>query len=120
MLEILTNKGVLHKLEPLLLPLIVVLVGLTSFGLGRLSAGGGAGAPRLIINAPLAPAVSQTASAASAQQGGAYVASKSGSKYYLTGCSGANRIKEENKVYFDSVDQAKAAGYEPAANCPGL
>ncbi len=51
---------------------------------------------------------------------GKYVASKNGTKYYLPSCSGANRIKEENKVYFDSVEEAQAAGLEPAANCPGL
>jgi len=51
---------------------------------------------------------------------GDYVASKNGSKYYLTTCSGANRIKEENKVWFDTVDEAKAEGYEPAKNCKGL
>ncbi|MBU1177672.1 hypothetical protein KJ903_00465 [Patescibacteria group bacterium] len=51
---------------------------------------------------------------------GDYVASKNGSKYYLISCSGANRIKEENKVWFDSAEEAKAEGYEPAKNCQGL
>jgi len=45
------------------------------------------------------------------------VVSKNGTKYHLLTCSGASTIKEENKVYFDSIDQAKAAGYSPAANC---
>jgi len=48
------------------------------------------------------------------------VASKSGAKYHLLTCSGASSIKEENKIYFNSIDQAKAAGYTPAANCKGL
>ena len=48
------------------------------------------------------------------------VASKSGTKYHLLTCSGASSIKETNKIYFDSIDQAKAAGYTPAANCKGL
>jgi len=48
------------------------------------------------------------------------VASKSGTKYHLLTCSGASSIKETNKMYFDSIDQAKAAGYTPAANCKGL
>ena len=51
---------------------------------------------------------------------GKYVASKSGSKYYLPDCSGVKRIKEENKVWFGSVEEAKAEGYEPAKNCKGL
>ncbi len=48
------------------------------------------------------------------------VASRSGSKYHLTTCSGAMRIKEKNKIFFSSEAEAEAAGYEPAANCPGL
>ena len=48
------------------------------------------------------------------------VASKKGSKYHLEDCSGAKRIKEENKIWFNSEKEARKAGYEPAANCPGL
>ena len=51
---------------------------------------------------------------------GPYVGSKSGTKYYLTSCSGVKRIKEANKVFFASVNDAVAAGYQPAVNCPGL
>jgi len=51
---------------------------------------------------------------------GKFVASKSGTKYYLPTCSGVKRIKEENKVYFDSIEEAEAEGLEPAKNCPGL
>jgi hypothetical protein len=51
---------------------------------------------------------------------GKYVASKSGTKYYLPTCSGAKRIKEANKVWFASVEEAQAAGLTPASNCPGL
>ena len=51
---------------------------------------------------------------------GNYVASKNGSKYYLTNCSGANRIKEENKVWFETAEEAKDEGYGPAKNCKGL
>lgn len=49
-----------------------------------------------------------------------YVASKTGSKYYLPNCAGAKRIKEENKVWFATKELAAAAGYQPAANCKGL
>lgn len=51
---------------------------------------------------------------------GQYVASKNGTKYYLPSCSGAKRIKEENKVYFSSKEEAEAQGLEPAKNCKGL
>lgn len=49
-----------------------------------------------------------------------YVASKTGTKYHLPWCSGAARIKEENKVWFTSKADAEAAGYEPALNCKGI
>lgn len=51
---------------------------------------------------------------------GKYVASKNGTKYHLPGCSGAKRIKEENKIWFDSKAEAEQAGYEPAKNCEGI
>lgn len=49
-----------------------------------------------------------------------YVASKSGTKYHLPWCSGAKRIKEENKIWFATKEAAEAAGYTPAANCKGI
>jgi hypothetical protein len=45
------------------------------------------------------------------------VASKNGTKYYYLHCSGVGRIKEENRVYFDSFQEAESAGYEIAKNC---
>ncbi len=48
------------------------------------------------------------------------VASKTGTKYYLPGCPGVDKITEENKVWFASGDLARAQGYEPAANCKGI
>lgn len=49
-----------------------------------------------------------------------YMASKNGTKYYLPTCGTAKRIKEENRVWFGIKEEAEAAGYGPAANCPGL
>ena len=49
-----------------------------------------------------------------------YMASKNGTKYYLPSCGSAKRIKEENRIWFGTKDEAEAAGYAPAANCPGL
>lgn len=118
--KILTNKDLLRKAERYILPVMLVLVGLTAFGLGRLSTVGEQG-PRLIINnAPLQQSSTQVAAVVASQSSGAYVASKSGTKYYLPSCSGVSKIKEENKVWFATVAQAQAAGYTAAANCPGL
>ena len=107
-------------LETLFIPTVVILVGVGAFGLGRLSAMEGKKEP-LVVRQD-----GQLAAPAAAREGvvpatsGAYVASKSGSKYYLSTCSGAKNIKNENKVYFASAEAAEASGYEPAANCPGL
>jgi hypothetical protein len=49
--------------------------------------------------------------------GAPYVASKAGTKYHHITCPGAKQIKEENKIYFASVQEAMAAGYSKAANC---
>jgi len=51
---------------------------------------------------------------------GKYVASRSGEKYYLPTCGTVNRIKEENKIYFNTKEEAEAAGFEPSTACKGL
>lgn len=121
------KEPLFSKLEPYLVPAIVVLVGVGAFGLGRLSAAPGHPALRVLypdaqLATPVAAGggVTQPSSAKATEGFGNYVASKNGTKYYLTTCSGANRIKDENKVYFGSAAEALAAGYTAAANCPGL
>lgn len=69
--------------------------------------------------APRAPE-SPEAAPASLPAGGQYVASKNGTKYYLPTCGTAKRINDDNKVWFDTKEEAEAAGFTPAANCPGL
>ena len=48
------------------------------------------------------------------------VAAKTGTKYYFPWCSGASRISEANKVWFDSYEAAQKTGLTAAANCPNL
>lgn len=100
----------------------VLLVGCACFGLGRLSvaseelsASVSAGSV-VLTEHPRTPEVDPPAASSSPQ----YVGSKSGSKYHLLWCPGASQIKESNKVYFNTEDEAFRAGYAPAANCPGL
>ena len=38
-----------------------------------------------------------------------YVASINGQKYYSVGCSGANSIKEDNKIFFETQESAEDA-----------
>ena len=51
---------------------------------------------------------------------GNFVGSINSTKYHRPDCPGARGIKDENKIWFDSAEEAKAAGYTPAANCSGL
>lgn len=126
-------------LQNLFVPLVIVLVGLSAFGLGRLSALDGQKETLKIYEPPAAGAVlgasvsvsedqqfsaPAQAAAVSAENlpapAGKYVASKNGTRYYLPGCSGAKRINEENKIWFSSPEAAQGAGFTPALNCPGL
>jgi len=52
--------------------------------------------------------------------GGLYVGSRTSDKYHLPWCGGAGRIKEENKIWFSSKEEAEARGYSPASNCRGI
>lgn len=61
-----------------------------------------------------------SANAENQEHQGKYVASKNGKSYHLPWCSGARNIKEENKIWFNSKEEAERAGYAPAGNCPGL
>lgn len=93
---------------------IVILVGLASFGLGRLSA---------LEEVRPAVSVRQAASAVEAsamQYGGQVVASRQGSVYHYPWCSGAQSMAPQNKVWFESIEAAQAAGYRAAKNCKGL
>ena len=84
------------------------------------TASGAAGAAAVGAAAVNASPKTPAKPVAPAPASGAYVASKSGTKYYLPWCGTANRIKEENKVWFETKAEAEAAGYQPAANCKGL
>jgi len=100
--------------KDLILVVVIILVALISFGLGRLSKIGESRVPVTIEN--LSASVLPTPGVGEKT----IVASKNGTKYHYVWCSGASTIKEENKIYFSSVEEAKSAGYTPAANCKGL
>ena len=48
---------------------------------------------------------------------GSVLGSRNGTKYHFPWCSGAQTIKEENKIWFASEEVAQSAGYTKAANC---
>lgn len=120
------------KGKDILTVLIVILVGLGSFELGRLSKEG--------ANSGIQIEYMDPSSFKSASQSGAviksiddyasqpvfstptnsdknYFASSRGSKYYPAGCSAGKSLKEENRIYFATGDEAEQAGYELSSSC---
>ncbi len=124
-------KKVKEKIKPvendLILTVVIILVALISFGLGRLSkirenkksitieniSGNISGSQTGDSNANIGEKIP-------ASTAGGYVASKSGMKYHYPWCPGALNIKEENKIWFSTKEEAEKAGYSPAGNCKGL
>ncbi len=51
---------------------------------------------------------------------GNIVASKNGKRYYYPNCGGINRIKPENRIYFETKEQAEAKGLTLASGCKEL
>lgn len=126
-----------HWPETAATSLIIILVALGGFGLGRLSRIEEAKVPlRITESASLSASISsnnskavsannagniQTKSGtANISHEGFIVASKTGKKYHFPWCASAQTIKEENKVWFATVEEAQQAGYTAAGNCKGL
>ncbi|MDP3772136.1 MAG: hypothetical protein Q8Q94_02020 [bacterium] len=120
---------------------IIFLTALASFGLGRLSVIWPRSDPLTISDLPSRDSSSPAIQAAvdipplknnpdntttvrgvaqSVAGEGRYVASKSGTRYHFSWCPSALKIKKENKLIFATAAEARAKGYTPAANCPGL
>lgn len=102
--------------------ILLVLVALTSFGLGRQSvrevvpdavAGG-------VESGEEVRPISVTSPSEDSNATTFYVASRNGEVYHLPHCSGAKRISEANKITFKTKAEAEAAGYRPAVNCKGI
>lgn len=112
--------------KDLVLAIVVILTALIGFGLGRLSKIRENKMPITIENLPAASGnIGDSAPATetqfqNTQEKGTVVVSKNGTKYHYPWCSGAQSIKEENKIWFSSEQEARDAGYTPASNCKGL
>ncbi|PCI28180.1 hypothetical protein COB52_04005 [Candidatus Kaiserbacteria bacterium] len=107
-------KGNTPKMgQDVFIVLVLMLVGLGAFGLGRLS--------MMEEQRPAIRMFEQTMKNVDPiSMGGLVVASRNGSKYHFPWCSGAQRMSEVNKVWFKSIDEAKKAGFTAAGNCKGL
>lgn len=110
--------------------LTICLSGISGYFIGHLDSVVPTNQPVLIemrdltaiqVPAKVEPGLQANEPAKSAEKGaGKYVASKSGTKYHLTTCSGARTISEANKIWFETKEDAEKAGYAPAANCKGI
>jgi methylphosphotriester-DNA--protein-cysteine methyltransferase len=49
---------------------------------------------------------------------GAIIGNKNSKIYHRPNCPGYNSVSEKNQVKFKSVEEAEAAGYRAAKNCP--
>ncbi|HEY4516458.1 MAG TPA: hypothetical protein VJG64_00780 [Candidatus Paceibacterota bacterium] len=93
---------------------LIILTGISAFGLGRLSALQDVRPPVLIRRA------GAEASPRGMYVGGLIVASRAGSVYYFPWCSAALKISPQNQVWFASEEAAQQAGYTAAKTCKGL
>ncbi|MEI7480279.1 MAG: hypothetical protein WCJ59_01505 [bacterium] len=115
---------------------ILVLVGLASYGLGRISIYEDK-KPKVEVKDIICPISGQNVSISGSFIKGVktsvsentqntqlgtttIIASKNGTKYHYSWCPGAKQISEANKIWFNTIDEARTAGYTPASNCPNL
>lgn len=129
----------LEKYKVILIYGAVLLAGAAGIGLGilisrdragkddtlwieQLSEGERTNATIMATTTPEKPAEASQAAAVAAAvpQSQEVVASKTGTVYYLPTCSGAGRIKPENKVTYPTRAAAEAKGLKPAKNCSGM
>ncbi|MFA6257469.1 MAG: hypothetical protein WC671_00455 [Candidatus Paceibacterota bacterium] len=107
-----------EKGKDVLVVIIVILVGLISFELGRLSKENDQGGLKIEYTDPN---LTQTANIISTvtnnKTGKNFFASSKGSKYYSLGCSAGKTIKQENRVYFATGEEAEVAGYTLSSSC---
>jgi hypothetical protein len=130
------NPSTKLRASSLFIPILVILVAIGAFGLGKLTK---IEQTRLPVTIQYATSSPQATSATPPQLGGkqkgdtitepvtssttarrVYVAARGGTVYYLPSCAGVNRIAEKNKIWFETKAEAERLGYKPAQNCKGL
>ena len=128
------NSWLIANQKDLFLAATIILVSIISFGLGRLSAIWPEKQPIRIEKSQLSE-LSELSKLSNNgndklnplnqlnslnQLTGKYVASKNSTFYHYPWCPGAQKIKEENKIWFQTKEEAGDRGYKPAGNCEGL
>jgi len=119
-----------EKGKDFLIILIIILVGLISFLLGRLSNQESSEGLKIRYQDQEALVLSSSSlikagwddklsvpQNSSKNSLGEYFASNRGKKYYPINCSAGKNIKIENRVYFKTAQEAEKAGYELSSSC---
>jgi len=103
---------------------IIVGVGISSFGLGKLSVVSNSNKDDNSLIAKREDSIvnnnidiGSTPATTKSTDKKMYVASKNGKMYYTVGCSGVKRIKLENQVWFNSKIDAEKSGYTLSSAC---
>jgi len=113
-----------EKGKDILVVLIVILVGLGSFELGRLSKEAGSSGIKVVypieneavtLKQPAGAVLADSDNQANSEKN--FFASNRGTKYYSVDCSAGKNIKQENRVYFATGEEAERAGYELSSSC---
>ena len=114
--------------------LVVILVGIMAFELGRLSKAGNSSGIKIEYNgvveqASVLSALKEskliarpkvTESKTTTNQSTTnknFFASSRGKKYYPVGCTAGNTLKQENRIYFNTREEAEKAGYVLSSSC---
>jgi hypothetical protein len=124
-----------EKGKDILIVIIVILVGLGSFELGRLSKGDDSQGQNINNGSQNNNDTSQISvdnptdvgrldttgdvvrQANPGRPTSSFFASSKGKKYYTANCSAGKNIKQANLVYFNTAAQAEAAGYTLSTSC---
>jgi len=98
--------------------LIIILVSISSFYLGKISVDSSKLDEKYNENTePQQKEETYDINPLSKVEEKKYVASKNGKMYYSPGCNGAKRIKKENEVWFGSKEDAEKSGYVLSGSC---
>ena len=119
--------------KDILIVLIVILVGIASFELGRLSKENASNGLKIEDSGQEANVIASGVNSSNRtnsrtnpnlgvdlntnSSGKSFFASKKGKKYYSVDCSAGKTIKETNKIYFSTREEAESAGYELSSAC---
>ena len=107
--------------DDLFLGLIIILVAFGSFGLGRLSKiEGSKTSVKFEATAPQSSKKDGAFLGGNTATATQLVASKNGTKYYYSWCTGVSKISPANLIHFGSKEEAEARGYTASATCKGL